>query len=520
MISPEVEAAIRRLFFSEHWKVETIAQHFGVHHSAVRRAVGLEGPRAPYPARPLMIEAYLPFIRESWARHPHLTAARLFWMCRDRGYPGRIDHFREQVRALRPHKRAPEAFLRRRTLPGEESQVDWAHFGKVEVGRAQRPLMAFVMVLSWSRHLFLHFFLDARLGSFLSGHRQAFEAWNAVPRRVLTDNLKSVVLQRVGSAIDIHPIYRDFADHYRFEVVPVAPYRGNEKGRVERAIRWIRSAFFAARTWRDLDDLNDQARRWCEEQARERRWPDDREKTVAEAFAKEHGYLLELPAAPFATEDRQEARIGKTPYVRYDTNDYSVPPSLVRETVTVWADAKTVRIVHQGKEVARHARHFDRGRTIEDHEHIRRLRESKRKASRHQGTHRLVQAIPSTQRLLDELHDQQQPLGPSIARLLALLERHGSRRLERAVAEALARGTPHVAAVQQVLECEIEKDDPAPLPVALPDDPRVKNLIVRPHSLDTYDTLAATADESEAAATEEDHDEDDEAPGVLAPPSA
>lgn len=520
MIPAELEAAIRRLYFAEHWKVETIARHFGVHHSAVRRAVGIEGPRAPYPARPSMIEPYLPFIREAWERHPHLTAARLYWMCRERGYPGRIDHFRHQVRPLRPRKRSREAFLRRRTLPGEEAQVDWAHFGKVEVGRAKRPLMAFVMVLSFSRQLYLRFFLDARLSSFITGHRLAFESFQAVPRKILTDNLRSVVLQRVGAAIEIHPHYRDFADHYRYEVRPVAPYRGNEKGRVERSIRFVRSAFFAARSWRDLDDLNDQAQRWTDEQAAERRWPDDPSRTVAEALAEERGSLLPLPGAPYPTEDRQEVRVQKTPYIRYDQNDYSVPPALVGETVTVWADEKTVRILHAGEEVARHARCFDRGRTLEDPEHLRLLRHSKRSARRHQGTHRLVEAVPSAEHLLNALHQAKQPLGSSIARLLALLERFGSRRMERAVREALERGTPHVAAVQQVLEREVERDDPAPLPVRLPDDPRLKNLVVRPHSLDPYDSLA-DSDESDAAADQEDiPDDDDEATGILAPAGA
>ena len=138
--------------------------------------------------------------------------------------------------------------------------MDWAHFGKLTVGRALRPLMAFVMVLSYSRHLFLRFYLGAAMNYFVRGHVEAFASFNSVPRVLLYDNLKSAVLERSGDAIHFHPTLLELAAHYRFQPRPVAVARGNEKGRVERAIRFVREAFFAARTFRDLDDLNAQAR--------------------------------------------------------------------------------------------------------------------------------------------------------------------------------------------------------------------------------------------------------------------
>ena len=138
--------------------------------------------------------------------------------------------------------------LRLRSLPGEQAQVDWGHFGHLRIGRARRPLMAFVMVLSHSRQIFLRFCLDARMESFLRGHVGAFTAWGGVPRVLLYDNLKSAVLERRGDAIRFHPTLLTFAGHYRYEPRPVAVARGNEKGRFERAIRYVRDGFFAART--------------------------------------------------------------------------------------------------------------------------------------------------------------------------------------------------------------------------------------------------------------------------------
>src|SRR5262249_5154475 len=154
-------------------------------------------------------------------------------------------------------------YLRLSSLPGEQAQVDWGHFGHLVIGRARRPLMAFVMVLSYSRQIFLRFFLDARMENFLHGHVSAFTTWGGVPRVLLYDNLRSVVLERHGEAIRFHPTLLMFAGHYRYEPRPVAIARGNETGRVERAIRYVRNAFFAARRFADVDDLNAQAEAWC-----------------------------------------------------------------------------------------------------------------------------------------------------------------------------------------------------------------------------------------------------------------
>lgn len=219
-----------------------------------------------------------------------------------------------------------------------------------------RPLMAFVMVLSFSRALYLRFFLDARMGSFLAGHAGAFAAFGGSARILLYDNLKSAVLERHGDAIRFHPTLLAFAAHHRYEPRPVAVARGNEKGRVERAIRYAREAFFAARTFTDLADLNAQAAQWCAGPAAERPCPEDPRISVAQAFAEEQALLLALPADPFAGHERLEVQIGKTPYARFDLNDYTVPHTHVRRPLTVLADTERVRIVDGATVLADHPR--------------------------------------------------------------------------------------------------------------------------------------------------------------------
>lgn len=491
-ISPELEAKILRYFHVEQWRVGTIARQLGLHHGTVDRVLSQAGlPKAERPQRASLIDPYLPFVRQTLGQYPTLTASRLYAMVRERGYRGGEDHFRHLMAHYRPRPQ-PEAYLRLKTLPGEQGQADWGHFGKLSIGKAERTLMAFVMVLSFSRAIFLRFFLDARMANFLRAHEAAFQAWGGLPRVVLYDNLKSVVLERQGEAIRFHPTLLEFAAHYRFEPRPVAVARGNEKGRVERAIRYVRDAFFAARPWRDLDDLNAQAQAWCQGQAADRPCPEDRSMPVREAFAQEQPKLLALPDNPFPTDEREAVSVGKTPYVRFDRNDYTIPYTHVQRTLTVVASPTEVRVLDGAEVIASHPRSYDQGQQVEDEAHIAELSARKRQARHHRGQDRLAQAAPNSRELLTQAAARGDNLGSITAALLRLLERYGATELDAAIDEALARGVPHPNAVRLALERRREqRDQPPPLPIALPADQRVRDLVVSPHKLDDYDQLHA-----------------------------
>jgi transposase len=489
-IPPELEAKILRYFHVEKWLVGTIAQHLGVHHATVDRVLSQAGlPKAERPHRASLIDPYLPFVLKTLEQYPRLTASRLHAMVRERGYRGGEDHFRHLIAHYRPRAQ-PEAYLRLRTLPGEQAQVDWGHFGKLTIGKADRTLMAFVMVLSFSRQIFLRFFLDAQMANFLRGHEAAFQAWGGLPRVLLYDNLKSAVLERQGEAIRFHPTLLEFAGHYRFEPRPVAVARGNEKGRVERAIRYVRDSFFAARPWGDLDDLNAQAEVWCQGQAAERPCPEDRSISVREAFAQEQPKLLALPENPFPTDEREVVSAGKTPYVRFDRNDYTIPHTHVQRTLTVLASPTEVRVLDGAAVIASHPRSYDQGKQVEDEAHIAELTARKRQARHHRGTDRLAHAVPNSRELLTRAAERGDNLGSITAALLRLLDHYGAAELEAAIAEALAREVPHPNAVRLALERRREQREQAPpVAVALPDDQRVRDLVVRPHPLDDYDQL-------------------------------
>ena len=239
MITPAQRAEIRRLSFGEHWTIGTIAAALGVHHETVRAALQHEtGGLRRGVSRPSALDPFLPFIRDTLTQYPRLRATRLHEMLRLRGYPGSA----VQVRRLRPQA-TTHVYRRVVTLAGEQAQVDWGTFGTVRIGHGTRAVSGFVMVLGYSRALFALFTLDQTLESFLRGHVAAFQALGGSARTLIYDNLRSAVLDRRGTAIQFHPRRLELVGHYHFAPRPCTPARGNEKGKVERQIQYLRHTF-------------------------------------------------------------------------------------------------------------------------------------------------------------------------------------------------------------------------------------------------------------------------------------
>jgi transposase len=497
MITPELTAKIRRLFYAEHWKVGTIAAELGLHHDAVERAIGTTHfVNTAFRASSSVLDPYMDFVRMTLEQHPRLRSTRLLQMIQARGYPGSVWPIRRFVRRARPTS-PHEAFFRLSTLPGEQAQVDWGSFGSVMIGNTRRALSGFVMVLSWSRAIFARFVLDQTIESFLRCHVAAFETFGGVPRSLLYDNLKAAVLERVGDIIRFNPRLLDLAGHYHFAPTPVAKARGNEKGRVERAIRYLRDSFFAARTFYSVEDLNRQFEDWKLRVGHVRCVPGDAEKrTVETALLEETPRLLPLPAHPFTCDHVKAISSGKTPYLRFDGNDYSIPHTFVRKPVTLVASDTLVRVINGDDEIARHVRSWERGRQIEDRRHLDGLAADKRSAREHRGRNRLMVSCDSADPFLQNVALHGGHLGGTTTRLLHLLDQYGATELEFGLAEACRRGAFAAQSVAHILDQQRRsRKKLVPIPVVLPNDPRVRDLVVPTRSLGTYDALARSGGE-------------------------
>ena len=259
---------------------------------------------------------------------------------------------------------------------------------------------------------------------------------------------------------------------------------------MERAIRYIRDNFFAARTYRDLDDLNVQATHWCETQAANRPSPEDKTKSVRHAFHDEQPRLVACPDNPFPVDEIETVHIGKTPYARFDMNDYSVPHDHVRKTLTVHATLDVVTILDGTTVLAKHPRSYDKAKQIECAEHIETLIERKKQARLHRGQSRLTHAIDCARAFLDAAAMRGYSLSSTTNQLLSLLDDYGASELDEAMKDALTRGVPHPNAVRLSLQRrQDERHQPPPVVLPLSDDKRVNELIVKPHKLSDYDVL-------------------------------
>jgi transposase len=490
MISPETRVQIRHYFYAEHWKIGTIARELGVHPDTVSLAIEAQRFGGSPPLRPSILDPFLEFIRQTLDQHPRLCATRIYQMAQDRGYPGSVVQLRRAVARLRPKIREP--FLCLQTFPGQQAQADWAHFGNVMVGRARRALSCFVMTLSYSRALYLEFFFDQTTENFLRGHVHAFDAWSGQPRVILYDNLKSAVLERRGDQIHFNPRLLELGAHYHFVPQPCQVRAGNQKGRVERAIRYVRDSFWAGRTFTTLAECNRQAWSWRDQVAHQRRWPGDDSRTVEQVFTDEQPRLMLPPLHPFSTDRIETVRSHKTIYVRFDLNDYSIPPEAVGRPLTLFASDTTVRILDGAREIARHQRTYDRQQLVLEPAHQEAVLKIKRKAFHTTPAGRLEQAVPESKMLLDLAFAQGESAGSQTVQLLKLLDEYGPTVLRRAIIEALERNTPRASSVAFLLR---RQPRPTQLVLDLSRHPQAQSIEIRPHDLETYDALAHTQDD-------------------------
>lgn len=485
-VGPAVAAEIRRLYFAEHWKRGTIAVQLGVHFDVVARVLGSFGPKAGTP-RPdaRVLEPYIPLVDETLGRYPRLVATRIYDMLRDRGYAGSLRTLRRYVRTARPAPKS-EVFLRVETLPGEQAQVDWAHVGSLAVPGGKRPLWAFVMVLAYSRAMWAELVVDMGVDSLRRSLVRASAFFGGSPRQWLFDNAKTVVVERAGDAIRFHPALLDLAAHMHVQPALCSPRKPQEKGKVERAIRYLKERFFAARTFHSVEHGNAQLAQFFATIAQQRphpRWPDRR---VADVFEEEKPRLLALPEHIPSTDLVVPATIDKSAFVKFDTNRYSVPATYARRTLTLVADDRVVRVVDGALEVARHARSWGRNQPIELREHRAALVEEKKRARDLKGRDRLHVEVPEIDALLERWVDAGRNLGSMVGFTIKLLDAYGPAVLREVVADMLARGV-HDKGAMAILCEQRRKRRALPAPIIVQLGSHVVERDVVPHDLGGYD---------------------------------
>ena len=318
------------------------------------------------------------------------------------------------------------------------------------------------------------------------------------PGCLLYDNLKSAVIERVNDTIRFNDTLVELAKHYRFEPRPVNVARGNEKGRVERAIRYIRDNFFAAREFSSLEDLNQQAMEWMLGPCADRQCPEDRSITVRGALVAERPQLLALPDDTFPCDERMTVHSGKTPYIRFDLNDYSIPFEYVCKTLTAIASVDTVRIADGAKTIAAHPRCWDKGQQIEQSQHILELQKRKTASRENRGMNRLFAASSHAQAFVELAASRGTNLGQLTYRLSQLLDPVSATDFDQAIKQALQAQNATLGAVRHQLDqIRSQRGLPPPVTWRLDTNSRAGQVMVRQHDLSSYDRIHLQQEEDD-----------------------
>lgn len=461
-------AEIRRLHLREGWKKKRIARHLHVDPKTVRRALAqdsYECRRRP-PQRISALRPYAEMVRELLARTPDLTIPRVLEELRARGYPGRgTSVVRDLVRTMRPRRRGT-AFLKIDFPPGDAAQVDWAHCGTISVEGRTRRLSAFLFVLCHARYAYVEFTTSEQLEVFLACHERAFAAAGGVPRRVIYDNLRSVVLAHVGADVRLHPRFADFAAHWGFRPVACAPYRPNEKGRVENAVKYLRGAFLAGREVTDLARLNAEVARWLAEVANVRVHRTTGRRPV-DLLDEERPLLGGMASHPYDTRAVRTVRASPLCRVAFERNTYSVPPELAGAVLVLKASEDEVQVYLGEREVARHARARGREQDVADPAHVRALTWRNHRGERGALVQRFLTLCPEARQYLTGLVGAEIALYRHLRRLLSLWDRYGRDEVVAALVHALSHRAFGADYVERILEQERRRRNQPP-PAHLP----------------------------------------------------
>jgi transposase len=425
------------------------------------------------------LDPYKRTIRHMLETHPY-SAVQIFQRLHEAGYTGGLTIVKDYVATVRP-RRSP-AFLTLAFAPGECAQVDWGQWATVNLGNTRRRLSFFVMVLCYSRLMYLEFTVSQTMEHFLACHQHAFEFFGArVPAKIMVDNLKSAVLQRLtGQAPVFNPRYLDFARHHGFQIVPCAVGKGNEKGRVEAAVGYVKKNLLNGLDIPEFSALNPAARHWLDTIANQRIHGETRQQPV-KLFEEEKTSLHPMPENPYDIAGVHTVRASNRFRVTFDTNRYSVPAQYASQRLTLKVYPDRLCIYHENKLIARHPRSFERHRDFEDPDHPRELLAQRRSARHQKLLQRFLALSPKAETYYAELEMHRLNPRHHVHKIVALSEIYGTEATARALEDAChfqafsseyianllesrARTRPepsalHLTRRQDLLDLELEEPD-------------------------------------------------------------
>lgn len=365
MLSWEVWMEIKQLSKEGH-SIKAITRLTGHSRNTVRRVLRQPQPTAfKKPSRQSLLDEFKPYITKRY-QECALSSVRLFAEIKPMGYRGSLATLRRFTQQLQAQRRAQSKLtVRYETPPGQQSQADWSYCGRFpdQLGKLI-SVYVFVMVLSFSRMLYVEFTSAMKLPVLLQCHKNAFAFFGGWTRAILYDNMKQVRLTQTK----LHPQFLDFANHYGFAIKTHQPYRPRTKGKVERVVDYVKDNFLNGRGFADFADLNAQGLHWLQTTANVRLHATTKQRPI-DLFAKEE--LISLKAiAPYRVVQPVPRQAGWDATVRFDRSRYSIPPAHAGQPVFVEAEAQKIIIRRGDLIIAEHQRASQPDSCIMQPEHV------------------------------------------------------------------------------------------------------------------------------------------------------
>ena len=435
MIDYELFAKIRHLKEHEGLTTPQIAKEVVLDPRTVRKWCATTFRPKKIPQRTSKLDPFKRDIVRMLETHPY-TATQIFQRISEQGFDGGYSIVKRYVRKVRPPK--SPAFLKLSFAPGECAQVDWGSYGTVNVGSTRRRLSFFVMVFCYSRMMYVEFTVSQTMEHFLGCHQNAFDFFGSLPKKIMVDNLKSAVLRRiVGHAPVFNPKYLDFANHYGFTIVPCNVGKGNEKGRVENGVGYVKKNFLSGLNIPDFSAITPASKNWLDTICNVRIHGETRQKPL-DLFEKERSFLSPLPANPFDIATVSQIRASSQFRVTLDANRYSVPAEYAGSRLTIKAYPDRVCVYSKDKLIARHVRSYDRYQDFEDPDHPKELLNQRKKARDQKIFMRFLALSPKAEQYYRRLEQRRMNPHHHERKIVALSEIHGPDAVARAMEDAFA----------------------------------------------------------------------------------
>ncbi len=427
---------IRQLHDQEHLSMAQIAAALSLDPKTVTKWIARSDYRPRQgPRRPSKLDPFRAQIARLLTLHPY-SARQLLDRLRPTGYTGGYSILKECVRELRPPP-AP-AFLTLQFAPGQCAQVDWGSAGTLAIGTTRRRVSFFLMVLCYSRALYVEFTLGEAFEHWAQGHHHAWVYFGGVTREVMVDNCKVAVLAHpFGQAATFHPRYLDLAQHYGFTPKACRVHQPQEKGRVENAVAYVKKNFLAGRPLHSLEALNAEVRQWLDTVANVRLHGQTHQRPV-DLLAAEQPQLLPLHEHRYDAARVLSVLVSRRFRVSFDANTYSVPPRFAGGHLTLKADPDRLRFFHQNQLVTEHVRSYDRHQDFELPDHVQPLLLQRRQAREQQLLVRYLALGPLAAEYFRQLEVRHLNAPHHVRHILALSESFGPDAVQRALADALA----------------------------------------------------------------------------------